>query len=432
MKNSNISAEIISIGSEILLGHIINTNASYLSKKLSEMGIDLFHQSAVGDNPGRLSAVLKNALRRSDIVITTGGLGPTVDDITISAIAKTISRPLMLNKYVAKSIKEHFKRRHIKMPSLCIKQAYLPKDTIAIKNTVGTAPGSIINYGNKTIVALPGPPRELIPIFEGTLIPYLKKKYKTRSTIFTRTVRTTGLPESAINKKVKRFLMMKGTVTTGIYARPSEVDIKITAKAENKKKALAQIKNIEKKLVRILGNNIYGFDADTLEEVVGRQLIKKKMTLSIAESCTGGLIANRITNVSGSSKYFDGGIITYSNKSKIAELGVDKELIKEHGAVSRQVAIAMAGGMLKNSGSDIAIATTGIAGPTGATKKKPVGLVYIALAYCSPEAPACRTGKDQTSVGKTRCIERHFVGNRSDIKNQTATAALDLLRRTLY
>ncbi len=415
IKEVNISAEIISVGSEILLGHIINTNSSYLSRKLSEIGINLFHQSVVGDNPARLSVALKNALRRSDIVITSGGLGPTVDDITISTISQIISHPLTLNRKIAKSIKRHFKRRHIKMPSLCIKQAYVPKGALAIENTVGTAPGSIINYGNKTIIALPGPPCELTPIFEGTIIPYLKKKYKIHSIIFTRAIRTTGLPESAVNKKIKRFLMMKGAVTTGIYARPGEVDIKITAKADNKKKAFAQIESIERKLLHMLGDKVYGFDEDILEEVVGRQLLKKKMTLSIAESCTGGLIANRITNTSGSSKYFDRGIVTYSNKSKIAELGVDKGLIKKYGAVSRHVAIAMAKGMLKKSGSDIVMAVTGIAGPTGATLHKPVGLVYIALAR----------------PGKTRCIERHFLGSRGDIKHQAATVALDFLRKQI-
>ncbi len=434
MKKANLSAEIICIGTEILLGHIINTNPSYLSRKLSGMGIDLFHQSVVGDNPGRLSAALKTALRRSDIVITTGGLGPTVDDITISTISNEISRPLILNKRIAGSIKKFFKRRHIKMPAYCLRQAYVPKGARAIKNTVGTAPGSVIDYGNKTIVALPGPPRELIPIFEKIVMPYIKKRYAIRSTIFTRTIRTVGLPESTVNKKVRRFLMMKGPVTAGIYAHPGEVDIKITAKAENKKNALVHIRKIEKKILHILGNSVYGFDEDRLEEIVGRQLAKRKMILSVAESCTGGLIANRITNVSGSSKYFDTGEVTYSNKSKITELGVKEELIKKHGAVSSHVAIAMAKGMLKKSCSDVTIAVTGIAGPGGASKVKPVGLVYIALAIRDRHHLFAKN-KDCSNKWclspTTRCIERHFIGSRTDIKNQTATAALNLLRKVL-
>lgn len=415
MKKPNISAEIISVGSEILLGHMINTNASYLSRKLSEMGVDLFYQYVVGDNPARLSGVLKNALAKSDIIITTGGLGPTVDDITISTISKTILRHLVLNKEILKGIEGHFTKRHIKMHSYVSRQAYVPKGALVVKNTVGTAPGMIIDYGNKTIVALPGPPRELIPIFENTVVPYLRKRYKLKSIIFTRTIRAVGVPESHVNKKIKKFLIMRSPVTVGIYARPNEVDIKITAKAENKKMALGQIKRVEKKILRILGTIVYGFDNKSLEEVTGKLLLKKNMTLSIAESCTGGLISNRVTDVSGSSKYLDRGIVTYSNKSKITELGVDKKLIEKYGAVSRPVAIAMAKGMLKKSGSDIALASTGIAGPSGGTKKKPVGLVYIAL----------------VSAKKMHCVECHFIGNRTDIKYQTSTAALDLLRRNL-
>jgi nicotinamide-nucleotide amidase len=411
----NINAEIISIGSEILLGQIIDTNASYLAKRLAELGINLYHQSVVGDNPARLKATVRQATARSDIVITCGGLGPTVDDITISTISASIGRPLALNKDIAKSIKKFFKKRNIKMPSYVVRQAYIPEGALAVENRVGTAPGVIIDYENKTIVNLPGPPRELMPIFENAVIPYFKKRYKTRSTILTRTIRIAGQPESAINKKIKKFLMMKGNVTTGIYARIGEVDIKITAKAESRQSASNQIKKVEKNILRLVGRYVYGFDDDTLEVAVGKKLLKKKMTLSVAESCTGGLISNRITNVSGSSKYFDRCIVTYSNKSKVQELGVGKELIKKYGAVSRPVAIAMAKGMLKKSGSNVAIAVTGIAGPSGGTKKKPAGLVYIALARKK----------------KVLCTERYFIGNRKDIKHQTAIAALELLRKTL-
>lgn len=415
MEKPAISAEIISVGTEMLLGQIINTNASYLSRKLSEIGIDLFYQSVVGDNPARLSAALTNALKRSDIVITTGGLGPTVDDITISTISKTISRPLALERNILRCIKIYFKKRHIKMHSYVLRQAYVPAGARAIENPVGTAPASLIEYNDKTIVALPGPPRELIPIFENTVIPHLIKRYRLKSVIFTRSIRTAGSPESHVNKKIKEFLALQGLLTVGIYARPNEVDVKITAKAEDKEDALRQIKKVEKKILHILGDIVYGFDDETLEEVVGRRLIKKRMTLSIAESCTGGLISNRITDVSGSSKYFDRGIVTYSNESKIKELDVDKKLIEKYGAVSQPLALAMAKGMLKKSGSDIALAVTGIAGPTGGTKRKPVGLVYIALA----------------TKKKARCIEYHFVGSRAEIKYQAASAALDFLRREL-
>jgi len=413
MKKQDINAEIICVGSELLLGHIINTNASYLARKLAGEGINLFHQSVVGDNPSRLSDALRSALRRSDIVITTGGLGPTVDDITIKTISDALSLPLVMNKSVLKNIKEHFKKRNIKMPIGNERQAYIPQGAIAVINPVGTAPASIVNCGNKTIVALPGPPRELIPIFERSVIPYLRKKYKILSVIFTRTIRTTGLPESAVNKKIRDFLLMNGEVTAGIYASLGRVDIKITAKAENKNSALSKIRPIERKILKRLRKIVYGFDDDTLESAVARIFIKKRLTLATAESSTGGLISNRITNISGSSKYFKMGAITYSNASKAAELGVPVDLIKKYGAVSRPVAVAMAKGMFAKAGTDFALAVTGIAGPTGSTKKKPVGLVYIALA----------------SHRKVVCVKRRFLGNRFDIKLQASTVALDLLRK---
>ncbi|MFH0839586.1 MAG: competence/damage-inducible protein A [Candidatus Omnitrophota bacterium] len=410
-----ISAEIIGVGSELLLGHIVNTNASYLARKLAAEGIDIFYQSVVGDNPGRLSEAVHTALRRSDIIITTGGLGPTIDDVTISAIASALSVPLVFDEKALRSIEDHFKKRRIKMPPNNKRQAYIPKGAIAILNPVGTAPASIIEYGKKSIIALPGPPRELVPIFENSVIPYLRKRYKARAVIFTRTIRTTGAPESAVNKKVRRFLEMKGDVTVGIYASLGEVDIKITTKAKNESTALEKIRKVEARIVSVLGNIAYGFDKDTLESVIGKILTKRHLTLATAESCTGGLIANRITNVPGSSRYFKMGLITYSNDSKVRELGVPAELIKRYGAVSREVAVSMAKGLLKKAGTDYAIALTGIAGPTGGTNKKPVGLVYIALA----------------SYKKIVCVNRRFLGSRIDIKSQASTTALDMLRRVL-
>ena len=415
LKNIGINAEIIAVGSELLLGQIINTNASYLAQKLAALGIDLFRQSVVGDNPERLTEALRNALKRADIVITSGGLGPTVDDITIRSIAESVSRPLILDKTILKDIEWHFKKRNIKMPTDNKQQAYIPKGAIAVKNPVGTAPASIIEQGTKTVIALPGPPRELIPIFESAIIPYLGKRYKTQSVIFTRTIRTTGSPESAVNRTVKKFLMMDGPVKVGIYASLGKVDIKITAKSKNTKLALSNIKKVEGQIVRLLGDIIYGFDDESLESAVGKLLLKKNLTVATAESCTGGLIANRIINIPGSSKYFHEGIVSYSNESKVRELGIPRDLIRKYGAVSRSVAIAMARGMKEKSGSDFALAVTGIAGPSGGTNVKPVGLVYIALA----------------SHGKTACIERRFLGNRLDIKLQASTVALDLLRKAL-
>jgi len=413
--SSKVNAEIISVGSEILLGHIINTNSSYLSKKLSELGIDIFRQSVVGDNPRRLSWALKKSLDRSDIVITTGGLGPTVDDITVNAIAEATGRALVTNPKIVKSIKTFFKKRHIKMSSYVLRQARIPEGALAIENTVGTAPAILLDYRGKMIIALPGPPRELKPIFEAAVIPHLKKRYRTGFVIVTRTIRTVGQPESAINKKIRSFLAMPEPVTTGIYARPNEVDIKITAKSKNRKKAYFQIRKVERKILPRLGKIVYGFDDDTIEAAVGKTLLAQKKRCAIAESCTGGLIASRITNVPGSSRYFEMATVTYSNRSKIKVLGLKKVQFQKYGAVSRQVAAAMARGILRKSKADVALAVTGIAGPGGGTKKKPVGLVFIALAQ--------KKG--------TRCEKHYFIGNRTDVKYQASTAALDLLRRAL-
>jgi nicotinamide-nucleotide amidase len=408
----DISGEIIAIGSELLLGHTVNTNATYISRQLSEIGVNVYRQSVVGDNPRRIKEALNAALMRADVVITTGGLGPTVDDITISSIAEAIGMPLVLNRDILARIKRFFEKRGIRMHDYVMKQAYLPEKSTALRNTVGTAPGAIIEHGPKTIVLLPGPPRELIPMFEKSAAPYLRRRYSLSSTIFTRTIRTVGVPESHVNRRIKRYLAMERPVTVGIYARINEVDIKITAKDKNKKAALRAIKKVEANILKVLGGIVYGFDDDSLEEVVGKALRRRRLTLSVAESCTGGLISSRITNVSGSSAYLDRSYITYSNRSKIEELGVKEESIKRDGAVSRRVAIEMAKGARSKSGSDIAIAVTGIAGPTGGTRTKPVGLVYIALA----------------GRGKTICVERHFPGGRLDFKHLVSNAALNLLR----
>lgn len=410
-----LSAEIISVGSEILLGQIINTNSAYLARKLASEGIDIFYQSVVGDNQRRLSDAIKTALHRSDIIITTGGLGPTVDDITISAIADSLSLPLVFNKNVLHDIENHFNKKRIKMPIDNKRQANIPKGSFVILNPVGTAPASIVESGKRSIIALPGPPRELIPIFEHSIIPYLRKKCGVRSIIFTYTIRTTGMPESAVNKKIRHWLKMAGDITVGIYASLGEVDIKITAKAKNKKEAVTKIANVRSRICTTLGDIVYGFDSETLESALGQILAKRRLTLAIAESCTGGLISDRITNVPGSSRYFRLGIITYSNDSKINELGVPSDLIKKCGAVSRETAQSMAKGLLKKAATDYAIAVTGIAGPAGGTKAKPAGLVYVALA-----------GRRKSAV-----IERRFLGSRLDIKLQASTAALDMLRNAL-
>ncbi len=420
-----MNAEIISIGTELLLGHIVNTNTAFLSQKLAEAGIDVYNTSVVGDNPRRLAESLKQALGRSDIVITTGGLGPTVDDITIETVSKFIGKRVVLNKAILKDLKAYFQLRGMKLPTESIRQAYIPEGVKWIRNMVGTAPGLIIYYKGKVIVCLPGPPRELNPMFENKIIPYISRgrlnvPYSVDNrkswTLKTRTIKITGLAESQVNKLAKDLLELNPPTTVGIYAKLGEVDLKIMSKARNENIAVGAIRKIEKKISARLKDYIFGYDNDTLESAVGKLLISKKNTIAVAESCTGGLLSSRLTDTNGSSAYFMMGLIAYSNLVKVARLGVDEKVLMKHGAVSKEVACQMASGIRILAGTDIGIGITGIAGPAGGTRNKPVGLVYIALDKKS-RAPFVR--------------EFRFKGTREEVKFQATQVALDLIRKNI-
>ncbi|MDP2942063.1 MAG: competence/damage-inducible protein A [Candidatus Omnitrophota bacterium] len=408
-----MKAEIISIGTEILLGQILNTNQQWLSRQLAALGIDVYYHSTVGDNPQRLIQAIRQGLERSDIVITTGGLGPTVDDITLDAIACALSRKLVFNQGILKQIRFHFGKQCANMPRENLRQAHVPEGAIILKNDAGTAPGFIIQEDLKTFIALPGPPRELNPMFENYTTPYLKKKIKSAWTIKTRTINITGLPESAVDSKVKDILHSPPPVTVGIFSHPSLIELKITAKAKNEKEAKTLIDKMDKKITTRLKDYIFGRDNETLESVVGNQLRRSRKTLAIAESCTGGLISNRITDVPGSSKYFKRGAIAYSNEVKVSALKVSPQLLKRYGAISRQVATQMAKNIREIVGTDYGLGVTGIAGPTGGTRNKPVGLVYIAV----------------SGPKKTICCKFNFTGERKIVKFKTSQAALDMMRR---
>jgi len=410
-----MNAEIVSIGTELLLGDIVNTNAAFLSRKLAEAGIDVFQQITVGDNPARLTAAILRALGRSDVVITSGGLGPTVDDITMETVAHILRRPLVLNKTVLKGVKAYFKLRNVRFPEECSRQAYIPEGVTLVCNDVGTAPGLVAKYATKLIVCLPGPPRELEPMFRNRVLPILQKKLKNDWVIRSRTIKTTGLAESLVDGKVRDLLNLKPPTTVGIYAKLRQVELKIMAKARTEKEALGNIAAIERKIRSRLGACIFGCDVETLESVVGSTLAKKNLTIATAESCTGGALANRITNVAGSSGYFMSGVVTYSNESKENLLGVGRETIRRYGAVSKQTALEMAAGIKHFACVDIGVAITGVAGPDGGSAKKPVGLVFIALAY----------GR------KRMAFEFRFTGSREEIKFQASQAALDIIRRSV-
>ncbi|MFH0839144.1 MAG: competence/damage-inducible protein A [Candidatus Omnitrophota bacterium] len=410
-----MNAEILNIGTELLLGYTIDINSAYLSQKLSTIGIDVFYRITVGDNKKRILAALEIARSRADIIITNGGLGPTVDDITLDVISKFTSKKLIFNKDIVENIEHHFKNRNIVMPECNRRQAYIPEGALIIKNSVGTAPGIILKNNNVILIALPGPPSEMRPMVDNFVIPYLKKEFGLNTIIKSKTIKIVGLPESKVNEKVKDVLKRKPPTTVGIYAHPYQIDLRITTKAQTEQNADKNIKKIERILKSRLKGYIFGYDNETLEEVVGKLLLKNKKTISIAESCTGGLLSNRITDISGSSQYFKLGAVVYSNESKIRDLGVSKEILWKYGAVSKETARALAENIRIKGKTDIGLGITGIAGPTGATKTKSVGLVYIGL----------------STPRKTVCKKYNFIGDRLTIKLKSTDAALEMVRRLL-
>lgn len=410
-----MKAEIIACGTELLLGHNIDTNTAYLSKVLSYLGIEVYHHSIVGDNRERLSLAIADAESRSDIVIITGGLGPTIDDITMGTLANVAKLDLFFNKKVFGHIKEYFNKRLSKLPKGAIKQALIPRGASWFLNKVGTAPGLVVKHEDKKLIALPGPPRELIPMVKRDLIPYLKKLQDQSWTIKSRTLKLIGMPEINVNEKVSDLLELTGDITMGIYTHLGEVELRITVRARTEKSADSAIKKIENKIKKKFGDIIYAADNETLPDVVGRMLVKSKKSIAIAESCTGGYVSHLITNTPGSSNYFILGLTAYSNTIKIEKLKIDKALIKKQGVVSKHVAKSMAENVREMAGSDIGLGITGIAGPSGGSKKKPVGLVFIAI----------------SSKKKGLVKEFRFQGSREEIKIQTGKEALNLLRLNL-
>ena len=411
----DIRATVICIGNEILLGHINNTNAQYISQRLVSIGIKSPLHISIPDNHQTIVSFIRNSLADSDIVALTGGLGPTVDDVTLECISMALHKKLIFNKKVAEHIKAHFKKRKLKMPKNNLRQALIPEGAKYILNNIGSAPGLIISIGKKVLLALPGVPFEMHDMLEKTVLAYLKKYFLPDLIIKSRVIKITGLAESKVNEKVEDILKISGNVQMGIYPHPEEITVKITVTDKSAKKVNSTINKIEKRVKSRLGNYIFGYDNEKLEKIAGKLLLKKKKTLSIAESCTGGLLANRITDISGSTKYFRMGVVTYSNELKNKVLNIPIETIKKHGAVSRQVASLMAKNVRKLSNSSIGIGISGIAGPAGGTKKKPVGLIYIAL----------------STKTKTVCKEHRFLGQREIIKFKATQAALNMIRLTL-
>lgn len=408
-----MKCEIIAVGTELLLGNIVNSNARYLSEKLAELGVEVYYHITVGDNIGRLKEAIETSLKRSDIIITTGGLGPTDDDLTKDGVAEALGLKLIPHKQSLEKLEGYFKEANRPMPECNKKQGYIPEGSVVLENDNGTAPGIMIEKDGKVIILLPGPPKEMMPMFANQVYTYLKAK--SGFVIRSKTLRIVGVGESTIQEKLQYIFDMQSNPTVAPYAKDGEVHLRITAKCKNEVEANIKLQEMEAKITNILQKSIYGYDDESLEYIVYRLLKEKNMTLSIAESCTGGMISGRLTNVSGVSSVFMNSIVTYSNEAKIKFVNVKEDTLIKYGAVSAETAQEMAKGIMIVSGTDIGLSVTGIAGPEGGTTDKPVGLFYIGIA-----------------IGDV--VETHrfyYPGSREKIRNNATTRALDILRKKL-
>lgn len=402
--------EIISVGTEILLGDILNTDAQYLSIELARLGISVIHQSTVGDNRERLLAQLDEAAKRSDIIILSGGLGPTPDDLTKEVCCEFFDKEMYLHEPTVEKIKSYFSSKGMEMAQSNLKQAMLPKDCVIFPNDNGTAPGMAIEKDGVHILVLPGPPRELKPMFKNCALPYLRQ-FSDRI-IVSHNIRTFGIGESAMAEKVNDLFDSENP-TVAPYAKDGEALLRVTAMAENEADAEKLCEPVINEIKVRLDGYVYGIDYTGIEQIVVKMLRENKLKVATAESCTGGLVAKRITDVPGASEVFDCGIISYANEIKQSVLGVSENDLEKYGAVSEPVARQMAQGALKISGADIAVSVTGIAGPDSDSTNKPVGLVYIGLA-----------DKDNTWVKEIRTSRK----DRSYNRFVSASNALNMIR----
>ena len=409
-----LTAEIIAIGSELLTPERADTNSLWLTEKLNRIGIEVKLKTIVGDDDARLEEAIKDALRRSRVVITTGGLGPTEDDITRKIAARALGRRLVLNEVVLEDIRAKFMRWGRKMPEINARQAMILEGAEVLANPNGSAPGMYLEHEGRVVVLLPGPPREMRPMYELFIDAKLTAKAGDVR-VGRRVLRVSGLGESAVDERIAPvYTQYKNPQTTILFNR-SEIEIHLTAQARTEQEAELLLDGLAGQIEERLGDAIFAFRGETMEEVVGLRLAVGGFTLAVAESCTGGLISERLTEVPGSSSYFMEGVVSYSNDAKVRLLGVPSDLIAEYGAVSAPVAEAMAEGIRERAQTDFALSVTGIAGPGGGSEEKPVGLVYIALA-------------DDAHTEHRKLM---LPGDRQLIRWRASQAALDLLRRRL-
>ena len=406
-------AEIITVGTEILLGDIVNTNSQFLAKELANLGVEVYYQGTVGDNEDRLLESLEESLHRSDMVITTGGLGPTKDDLTKETAAKLFNQELVFHEESWREIEAYFNKLGKVPTENNKKQAYFPKEAIVLKNNNGTAPGAILKKDNKTIIVLPGPPREMKPMFEEHVKPYLQ--YLTDDILVSKTLRFYGIGESSLENAIIDIINEQSNPTIAPYAKDTEVTLRITAKAISEEVAMDLINPVIDKIEDRVGQYIYSQGESTLEDTVAEMLVNKNLTISVAESCTGGMVSSNLINYPGISSVFMEGCITYSNEAKMKSLGVKKETLDKFGAVSEETAREMAEGIARRYNTNIGISTTGIAGPEGGTKEKPVGLVYFGI-YIN---------------GKVKAKRYIFNGSRQQVRLRATKTILNNLRLEL-
>ncbi|HEY0458897.1 MAG TPA: competence/damage-inducible protein A [Pyrinomonadaceae bacterium] len=409
-----LSAEIIAIGSELLTPEKTDTNSLWLTGKLNEIGIDVKLKTIVGDDAARLEETIRDAVKRSDVVITTGGLGPTEDDITRSVSARALEREMVFHEEIIEHLRERFRSWGREMPEINKRQAYVIEGARILPNPNGSAVGMLVEIGEKFLIILPGPPRENQPMFIDFVFGKLREK--SGEIVFRkRVLKVSGIGESAIDEAIAPIYSAYERVQTSILFNKSEVEVHLTAQGKTETDADALNEEISSKIIETLGIAVFSVNGEEMEEVVGRLLVERGETLSVAESCTGGLISQRLTDISGSSRYFIEGVVAYANEAKMNALAVPAEIIERHGAVSGETAEAMAKGMRARARTDYAISITGIAGPSGGTPEKPVGTVFIGYA----------------DARLTKSFKIVLPGDRYLIRWRSSQAALDYLRRQI-
>ncbi|HLA68317.1 MAG TPA: competence/damage-inducible protein A [Bacteroidota bacterium] len=412
-----MNAELISIGDELLIGQVINTNQAFIAEQLNTVGISVTRMTTVGDREQEILASFNDAWKSHDIVVVTGGLGPTHDDITRSVVCKFFNTNLVRNETAFRNIERLFASRGLPVTPLNEQQALVPAGCVVIQNTQGTASGYLFEKDRKTMVVMPGVPYEMTAMMENFVIPHFSRK-PSGFVVRHRTLKTTGIAESLLAEKigdVNDLFVPEGGVSLAFLPSPLGVRLRISVRSTSAVDADRALSEVEAKLRAKAHKYIYGTEKEELEEVVGRLLLEKKMTIAVAESCTGGLIMDRLTDVPGSSAYFLQGSVLYSNESKISQLAVPEGSLLQHGAVSREVAEALAAGVRNRSKADIGLSTTGIAGPSGGTAEKPVGLVWIGF----------------SDNQGTFAMKFNFGTHRRRFKERTSQAALELVRRKL-